>query len=88
MVKTQIASSATSNVPIAVLAKQLAKVDANLSAQQIENLAQNMGLSLGSEGLREKQIEKAQKLLLTKLASSDYNNQQMQSAAAVMTPEQ
>lgn len=49
---------ALANVPIANLAKQLAKVDTNLSAQQIENLAQGMKFGL-TEGLREKQIEKA-----------------------------
>jgi len=44
-------------------------------------------MGLGSEGLREKQIEKAQKLLLTKLTSTDYNNQN-NTTSVLMTPEQ
>jgi hypothetical protein len=63
------------------------KVDPNLSAQQIESLAHGLGIGIDTEGLREKQIEKAQKLLLTKLTTNDYNNQGNQTSV-LMTPEQ
>mgnify|MGYP000415697795 CR=1 FL=1 len=55
-----------------------------MSAQQIEQLVSSMSLA-DSGNIREKQIEKAQKLLLTKLGSTDYNNHQYHS---LMTPEQ
>jgi hypothetical protein len=46
-----------------------------------------LGIGIDTEGLREKQIEKAQKLLLTKLTTNDYNNQGNQTSV-LMTPEQ
>jgi hypothetical protein len=61
-------------VPISVLAKQLVKNDPNLS--RIDAMAE-LGM------MREKQIEKAQRMLLTKLTSNDYLAQQI-----IMTPEQ
>ena len=61
-------------MPISVLAKQLVKNDPNLC--RIDAMAE-FGM------MREKQIEKAQKMLLTKLRSNDYLEQQV-----IMTPEQ